>query len=183
MKMSNLKNSIKKFCVRVFNVIYQVLWFFGLRRIFLNACWRGGVKKGVAFHSGVVFFDYRRVVVGVGSTINRGCYIDNRGDVSIGDNVNISHDVRIYTAGHNVQDSMASMTYAPVRIENNAWIFPNVIIMPGVVVGEGAVVYPGSVVVKDVEPYGIVGGNPAAFIKKRTGDIEYKLDNRVYFSI
>ena len=43
-------------------------------------------------------------------------------------------------------------------------------IMPGVKIGEGAVVAANSVVTKDVEPYCIVGGNPAVVIKKRFDD-------------
>ena len=41
------------------------------------------------------------------------------------------------------------------------------IILPGVTIGEGAVVAAGAVVTKDVEPWSVVGGNPAKFIKKR----------------
>ena len=41
------------------------------------------------------------------------------------------------------------------------------IILPGVTIGEGAVVAAGAVVTKDVEPFTVVGGNPAKFIKKR----------------
>jgi carbonic anhydrase/acetyltransferase-like protein (isoleucine patch superfamily) len=41
------------------------------------------------------------------------------------------------------------------------------IVLPGVTIGEGAVVGAGSVVTKDVEPWTVVGGNPAKFIKKR----------------
>ena len=37
----------------------------------------------------------------------------------------------------------------------------------GYKIGEGAVVAAGSVVTKDVEPWTVVGGNPAKFIKKR----------------
>lgn len=33
--------------------------------------------------------------------------------------------------------------------------------LPGVTIGEGAVVAAGSVVTKDVEPWTVVGGNPA----------------------
>ena len=39
--------------------------------------------------------------------------------------------------------------------------------MPGVTIGEGAVVAAGAVVTKDVEPFTVVGGNPAKFIKNR----------------
>ena len=41
------------------------------------------------------------------------------------------------------------------------------VIMPGVKIGDGAIVAAYSIVTKDVEPYSVVGGNPARFIKKR----------------
>lgn len=43
-------------------------------------------------------------------------------------------------------------------------------ILPGVHLGEGCVIAAGSIVTKDVEPYTIVGGNPAKPIKKRFED-------------
>jgi virginiamycin A acetyltransferase len=39
--------------------------------------------------------------------------------------------------------------------------------MPGVRIGDGAIISTEAVVVKDVEPYTIVGGNPAREIRKR----------------
>lgn len=38
---------------------------------------------------------------------------------------------------------------------------------PGVTIGEGAVVGARGCVFKDVDPWTVVGGNPAKFIKKR----------------
>lgn len=46
-------------------------------------------------------------------------------------------------------------------------LFSNVVISPGVTVGDGAVVAAGAVVVRDVEPFTIVGGVPAKVIGKR----------------
>jgi len=40
-------------------------------------------------------------------------------------------------------------------------------IMAGITIGTGAIIAARAVVTKDVEPYAIVGGNPAAFIKYR----------------
>lgn len=42
--------------------------------------------------------------------------------------------------------------------------------MPGIKIGDGAIVATASVVTKDVEPYTIVGGNPAKVIRKRFDD-------------
>ena len=42
--------------------------------------------------------------------------------------------------------------------------------MSGVKIGHGAVIAANSHVVKDVEPYSIIGGNPAKIIKKRFDD-------------
>jgi len=52
-------------------------------------------------------------------------------------------------------------------IGNDVWIGYDSLIMPGVQIGNGAIIASKSVVVKDVEPYTIVGGNPAITIKKR----------------
>ncbi len=54
-----------------------------------------------------------------------------------------------------------------VQIGNDVWIGANVTIMSGVTVGDGAVLANNSHIVKDVESYSIVGGNPAHFIKYR----------------
>jgi virginiamycin A acetyltransferase len=52
-------------------------------------------------------------------------------------------------------------------VGNDVWIGYDSLIMPGVKIGDGAVIGARSVVTRDVEPYGIVGGNPARLIRKR----------------
>jgi acetyltransferase-like isoleucine patch superfamily enzyme len=54
-----------------------------------------------------------------------------------------------------------------VIIENDVWIGEGCTIMSGIRIGSGSVVAAKSVVAKDVEPYTIVGGNPAKLIKER----------------
>lgn len=54
----------------------------------------------------------------------------------------------------------------PTVIKKGAWIAPGSIILAGVTIGENSVVAAGSVVIKDVEPYTVVGGNPAKPLKK-----------------
>ena len=54
-----------------------------------------------------------------------------------------------------------------INIGNDVWIGYNATIMAGVTIGDGAIIATNATVVKDVEPYSIVGGNPAKEIKKR----------------
>ena len=52
-------------------------------------------------------------------------------------------------------------------IEDDCWIGTRVIMTPGRKIGKGSILAAGAIVTKDVEPYSIVGGNPARVIKKR----------------
>ncbi|MGB3789999.1 MAG: Vat family streptogramin A O-acetyltransferase [Phormidesmis sp.] len=52
-------------------------------------------------------------------------------------------------------------------IGSDVWIGYEATIMPGVKIGDGAIVAAKSVVVSDVEPYTIVGGNPAKCVRRR----------------
>jgi acetyltransferase-like isoleucine patch superfamily enzyme len=58
-------------------------------------------------------------------------------------------------------------TNGDVIIGNDVWIGANVTIMSGVIIGDGAVIANNSHVVKNCEPYSIIGGNPAKLIRKR----------------
>lgn len=55
-------------------------------------------------------------------------------------------------------------------IGNDVWIGQNATILPGVHIGDGAIIGASSVVGSDVEPYTIVAGNPAQFIRNRFDD-------------
>jgi virginiamycin A acetyltransferase len=68
------------------------------------------------------------------------------------------------------QHAMDGKTYpskGDTVIGNDVWIGHDATIMPGVHIGDGAIIATKAVVTKDVEPYSIVGGNPAKPIKKR----------------
>lgn len=58
-------------------------------------------------------------------------------------------------------------TKGDVIIGNDVWIGAGVTIMSGVKIGDGSVIANNSHVVKNIEPYSLVGGNPAKLIKYR----------------
>ncbi len=64
-------------------------------------------------------------------------------------------------------DPLLEMTRGDVVVGNDVWICQNAFIRSGVTIGDGAVVGAGAVVTRDVEPYAIVGGNPARLVRHR----------------
>lgn len=72
--------------------------------------------------------------------------------------------------GGDWSEAMAGKSY-PIKgdtvVGHDVWIGYRAIIMPGVTIGDGAIIGACSVVTRDVEPYSIVGGNPARLIRKR----------------
>lgn len=93
------------------------------------------------------------------------CY--NAAFISIGVNATVSQRAYLCTAGHDISDPHHSQTEAPIIIEDMAWVCAEAFVGQGVIVGEGAVVGARAAVFKNVEPWTVVGGNPAKFIKKR----------------
>ncbi len=63
-------------------------------------------------------------------------------------------------------------------VGNDVWIGNSVTIMHGIKIGHGAIIGTNALVTKDIEPYSIVGGNPAKLIRKRFDDetIEFLLE-------
>ena len=140
------------------------------------------IARSASVQGGVRFFHVGRLSVGEGSLVNRGVYLDNRGGLTIGQQVSIAHDCRIYSLGHAVHDGRFSDKPQPVRIEDHCVLFAGAMLMPGVQLGRGAVVMAGSVVTKSVPPMRIVGGNPAQDIGPRDGEPTYTLDRRFWFA-
>ena len=112
------------------------------------------------------------------------CSIATR--VSIGGIAHPMHYVSTSPAFLSHRDSIrtkfAHHEYLPAvrtSIGNDVWIGCNVTILKGVNIGKGAVIAAGSVVIKNVEPYSIVAGVPAKFIKYRFLPEEIKEHERI----
>ena len=64
-------------------------------------------------------------------------------------------------------DAREAGSKGDIIVKDDVWIGDGAIICSGVTIGQGAIVAAGAVVTKGVEPYAIVGGNPARVIKYR----------------
>lgn len=93
------------------------------------------------------------------------CY--NVATIRIGAQSTVSQGAYLCTAGHDISNSRNPLTTKPITIEPQSWVAAGAFVGMGVTIGEGAVVGARAAVFKDVEPWTVVGGNPAKFIKKR----------------
>jgi putative colanic acid biosynthesis acetyltransferase WcaF len=101
------------------------------------------------------------------STLGPRVILYNLGTVTIGSNTVISQDAYLCGGTHDHTRPTMPLIKAPITIGNQVWICAGAFIGPGVTIGDGAVVGARAVVVKDVEPWTIVAGNPAKVIKRR----------------
>ena len=139
---------------------------FGWRRFVLR-CF--GAKIGAHVHtypSTRVYFPWN-LTVGAWSAIGEDAFIYNLGPVTIGRKVTISHRAHLCAGTHDYTKPDLPLLKPPIEIKDQAWICAEAFVGPGVSVGEGAVVGARAVVMKNVEPWTVVAGNPACEIKKR----------------
>jgi acetyltransferase-like isoleucine patch superfamily enzyme len=106
-------------------------------------------------------------------TVGKFCSIADNVVVYTGGNHRVNW-VTTYPFGHMNTETFprtlgeyAHFSKGDVTIGNDVWIGSGVTIMSGVTIGDGAVIATNTTVAKNVEPYSIVGGNPAKLIRYR----------------
>jgi putative colanic acid biosynthesis acetyltransferase WcaF len=139
---------------------------FGWRRFMLR-CFGASVGQHVnTYPSTKIYFPWN-LTVGDWSAIGEEALIYNLGKVTLGDRVTISHRAHLCAGTHDYTQPDLPLLKPPIVVCNQVWVCADAFIGPGVTVGEGAVVGARAVVMKKVEPWTVVAGNPARFVKKR----------------
>jgi len=143
---------------------------------------------GPHFHAGrgVALWAKNRISIGQNFYIGRysqiECDADIGNDVIFGNYValvgkydhhyqQIGKATRLASQIRDADYSWKGLT-SSVRIGDDVWVGYGAIILSGVEIGDGSIVAAGSVVTKNVEPYSIVGGNPAKKIADRFVSVE-----------
>lgn len=151
-----------------------------IRKFILRKVYRMKIDKNVVIYGGFEIRSPWNIIIGKGSIIGDKSILDGRYGINIGENVNLSTGVWIWTNQHNVNDINFSDKGegGKVIIENRAWISARTIILPKVRINEGCVVAAGAVVTKDCDEFSIYGGIPAKKIGKRNKDLSYEFDGK-----
>lgn len=122
-----------------------------------------------------------RVRIGKNSVIGHDAILDGRLGIEIGESVNLSSEVAIWTMQHDHRDLDFRSVGGPVTVGDHAWLSFRAVVLPGVSIGPGAVVAAGAVVTGDVPPYSVVAGMPAKVIGTRPKTLRYALGSTRHF--
>lgn len=136
-------------------------------RSFVLRLWGAKIGKHCAIAAGAKIWAPWNLEIADYVAVANGAELYDVAKIRIGHHVTISQNSYICTASHDISKKLKPLTYSEVCIGDFSWVCAKAIILPGVTIGEGAIVAAGAVVTKDVEPWAVVGGNPAKFIKKR----------------
>lgn len=125
--------------------------------------------------------------IGKGCSISPSCRIWAPWNMNLSDYVCLAEEVNFYcvsiirleahvtvsqraflcSASHDISSLSRPLIHSPIVIKEHAWVCAEAFVGAGVTVAEGAVVGARAVVVKNVEPWAVVAGNPAKLLKTR----------------
>ena len=112
------------------------------------------------------------IKIGSYSSVGNTAWVYALDKIEIGNKTCIREQVKLLTGYHDITTRNFAFKTKPIRIGSACWVATAATVLPGVTIGDGAVVAAGAVVTKDVEPWTVVGGNPARVIKKRVLNYE-----------
>jgi putative colanic acid biosynthesis acetyltransferase WcaF len=161
------------------NRVGRLLWTMVWRMLFRPSprafhawrCWLlrlfgATVKQGAHPYPSARIWAPWNLTMGEGSCLGDhvDCYAVDR--VTLEPYATVSQYTFLCTASHDYTVREMPVITAPIRVGRRAWVAADVFVGPGVMIGEGAVVGARASVFRNVDPWTVVGGNPARIIKK-----------------
>lgn len=147
--------------------LFRMTWPTWYRyRAFLLRCFGAEVSPGSRIRRTCRFMCPWNLRVGADTATGENVFFYCLGQVRIGERVTLSHDAVLCAGTHDHRTIEMPLLREPVTIEDDAWVAFGGFVGPGVTIGQGAIVAARGVAVRDLEAWGIFGGNPA----KRIGD-------------
>lgn len=137
--------------------------------------WRNGLLRlfGARIGENVQVYQTVRIMapwnltLGDCVTIGDGAVVYALGAISIGDGATISQGAHLCAGAHDYRRSDFALRKFPISIGEGVWICAEAFVGPGVRLGPYAIAGARAVVMRDVESWTIVRGNPARFYKQR----------------
>lgn len=107
------------------------------------------------------------LVVGDHAAIGPGAIVYSMAPIAIGAHCVISQRAHLCAGTHDIEDAAFQLHARPIVIGARAWIAAEAFVGPGVTVGEGAVLGARGCAMRDLAPWTVHVGNPAAAVRAR----------------
>ncbi len=155
--------------------LWQVTWLLLYRpsprpmhawRCLLLRLFGANLGKGVHLYPSARIWAPWNLTMGEGSCLGDDVRCYSVDHVTLEPHATVSQYSLLCTASHDYRVDGMPLITAPITIGRHAWVAADAFIGPGVRVGERAVVGARASVFRDVDPWTVVGGNPARVIRK-----------------
>jgi acetyltransferase-like isoleucine patch superfamily enzyme len=115
--------------------------------------------------------DRSRLHIDPTAVINNALFNVSGGEVTVGRHAFFGHNVCVLTGTHDIEkfgrerQTAIQRSGRDVVVHEGAWLASNVLVLGPCEIGAHAVVAAGSLVIRDVAPYTVVAGSPAAVLR------------------
>ena len=151
----------------VFRITPPYLVIFRKSRLWMLRCFGAKIDWSASVHPKAKIEYPWNLTMGRQSSIGEKAWIYAMAPIAIGDLTCIGKEAYLITGSHNIASNKFELITKPINIGSGCWLTTGVTVLQGVNIGDYSVVAANSTVTKSVEPWTVVGGNPAKFIKKR----------------
>jgi len=145
--------------------------------------WVLGCRMGkyTGIHLGVRMLMPHRICMGDHCIIGEFSFLDGRMFLQIGNNVNLSSGVTVWTLQHDAYSPHFAIKGGAVTIEDNVWLSFRATVLPDITIHQNAVIGAHALLTKDAAADGVYMGVPAREMKKRGIQIDYSLKPTGFF--
>ena len=162
---------------KIKRLIWNTIWLFFFRptprwalnnwRIFLLKLFGAKIGKGCKVLPSCKIWAPWNLTMGQDSVLGDSvdCYTMDK--INIGSKVTISQRTFLCAGSHDITSLRVPLITNPINIEDYVWICSEVFISPNITIKKGSIVAARSVVIKNINEFEVVAGNPAKFIKLR----------------
>ena len=144
----------------------RIPWPSFWKRLLLKA-YGARVGKGVIIKPRVTIKYPWKLIVGDHCWIGENVWIDNLGQVTLGNHCCLSQGALLLCGNHNYKKATFDLMVSDITLEDGVWICARANVGPGVTCSSHSVLAMGSTATSDLEGWIIHQGNPASAKAKR----------------
>ena len=141
-------------------------WPSALKRTLLRL-FGANIGRGVVLKPRVTIKYPWKLAVGDHCWIGENVWIDNLGQVTLGNHCCLSQGALLLCGNHDYKKSTFDLIVGDITLEDGVWIGARASVGPGVTCGSHSMLAMGSIATQDIQARMIYRGNPATKIKAR----------------